>query len=121
MSRIEEDDIFRGGFYTDRDAVFTSLIAGASFAYYVTGEGYGTHDFNGQSYYALSEYDACMGFDLTTVAETADLGSGDVSGYVMQFGAVPEPSTLLLLLLGVAGLFACTRHAPRDEGASRGA
>ncbi len=104
-SLIAEDDVFRGGFYTDRNADFADLIAGASFAYYLSGDGGGTHDLNGQAYYTLAEYNASMGFNVTTVAEVANFGAGDIDGYVMQLTAtVPEPSTIALLSLGLLGL-----------------
>ncbi len=110
-SQIEEDDVFRGGFYTDLGADFADLISDASFAYYITGDGGGTHDLGGQSYYTLGEYNASMGFDITTVAEVANFGAGNINGYVMQLTAsVPEPAACLLLILGLSGLLFVRRR-----------
>ncbi len=110
-TEIEEDDIFLGGFYTDQNADFTDLIAGASFAYYITGDGGGTHDLNGQLYYTLAEYSTCMGFDVATVYQEANFGGGVVNGHVMQLTAtIPEPTSCLLLLLGLVGLLFVRRR-----------
>jgi len=83
---------------------------GASFAYYLTGDGDGTHDLNGQSYYTLAEYNASMGFDVDTVAEVANFGAGNVDGYVMRLTAVPEPTACLLLMLGLTSLLLFRRR-----------
>jgi hypothetical protein len=37
------------------------------------------------------------------VAQTANFGSGNVNGQVMQIDVIPEPSTYALLVLAVAG------------------
>jgi len=44
-----------------------------------------------------------MTITVTTVAQTANFGSGDINGQVMQVQVVPEPSTYALLALAVAG------------------
>ena len=41
---------------------------------------------------------------VSTVAQTANFGSGNVNGQVMQIDVIPEPSTYALLVLAVIGL-----------------
>lgn len=96
-------DIFYGGFYTDRSASFLSSIIGAAYEYYV---------FNGSSYDA---YSGPLTFDVNTVAQTANFGAGDVSGFVMEISAVPEPSTCAFLGLGLTMLASGVRR--RRNGA----
>jgi autotransporter-associated beta strand protein len=90
VGSIAVDDIFQGGFFTDADSDFLSLISSATFNYYIGSKLIGTNGY----------------FELTTQQVTVDfLNEPGVSGYVAQFKAlhedtadVPEPSTLLLLL-----------------------
>ena len=95
---------YAGGFYTDAGN-FLSSIEGATFAYYVTGDGNGSHLYNGVSYYTLAEYNALVGgtfgFTVDMVQSTADFGSGDVDGYMTSFTVVPEPQTALLVGMGL--------------------
>ncbi len=52
-----------------------------------------------------------MGFDVDTVAEVANFGTGDVDGYVMRLTAsVPEPTACLLLMLGLTSLLLFRRR-----------
>ena len=44
-----------------------------------------------------------MSITVTTVAQTANFGSGDINGQVMQVQVIPEPSTYALLALAAAG------------------
>ncbi|OPZ23190.1 MAG: PEP-CTERM motif protein [Lentisphaerae bacterium ADurb.BinA184] len=73
------------------------------------GDGNGTHGFNGTDYYTLAElYGAGASVTVSTIAEAADFGDGDVNGYVTLFnvsvGVIPEPATLGVLALGAAGV-----------------
>ncbi len=98
-------DVFRGGFYTDKPAEFLDAIAGADLQFFVRGDGNGPVEFEGTSYYALEDLLGVGGFSLSTVyAPTEFLAGEPVGGFVMQITAVPEPSTLALASLSLAGL-----------------
>lgn len=95
-------DVFRGGFYIDTattagaQAAAASLLADATWAYYVFGDGNGTHPYGGSNYYTLAEYDPNMSIEWDIVADPANFGSGTVGGAVTQFTAVPEPGSVWL-------------------------
>ncbi|MEI7781746.1 MAG: PEP-CTERM sorting domain-containing protein, partial [Planctomycetota bacterium] len=101
VTSVSAGSTFEGGIFTDLASDFLASISGATKNYYVLGNGLGTDATLGtQGYYLLSNYDASLSFDLTTIARTADFGAGNVNGEVMLFTAVPEPSTIGLALLG---------------------
>jgi hypothetical protein len=52
---------------------------------------------------------------VTTVAQTANFGSGDINGQVMQVQVIPEPSTYALLGLSAAA-FGAYRWRRRRRG-----
>lgn len=93
------DQAFRGGFYTDNDADFLSFIQNATFSWHLA-------DANGAVLYnnlAFSLYTGPLSFQLSTVSEQANFGSGTIEGQVMQFVVIPEPGTLILFgLTGIA-------------------
>jgi len=98
---------FSGGFFVDGTYALASALTPASFAYYTTSATLGTGsavDYNGTSYYLLNSTIAAK----TTLSDTAvsDAGftTGTVSGTVLTFTAVPEPSTGALLGFGLGGL-----------------
>jgi hypothetical protein len=104
----------RGGFFTDAASDFTSLLNNETwdnggFEVYLLGDGNGTDNrLNGQGYYNWRN-PAMFGWDqslfLSTTPQTANFSGGTVNGQVMLLTvAVPEPSTIALLGLGVAGL-----------------
>lgn len=97
---FDEDDTFRGGFFTDAASSFLTQIQGATFAYYVATPG-GSVSYEGVDY---EPYTGPLAFSVTTVAETANFGDGPVSGRVMQITVIPEPSTLLFAVFALAGL-----------------
>ena len=95
-----------GGFFTDQSASFASSISGATYTYYFANAS-GTNSYNGASYYNKAQYESLvlgtnMSITVTTVAQTANFGSGDISGQVMQVQVIPEPSTYALLGLSAA-------------------
>jgi len=103
VASVSAGSTFEGGIFTDVASDFLASISGATKTYYVLGNGLGTDATLGtQGYYLLSNYDASLSFDLTTVARTADFGAGNVTGQVMFFTAVPEPSAVALAGLGAA-------------------
>ena len=76
---------YRGGFYADNGGDFLGTIRNASFNYLGLGSG-----------------ESVL---LSTIPDSANFGSGNVSGYVTQFTiAVPEPGQALLMILGGAAL-----------------
>ena len=102
FSSLAAGDMFRGGFYIDTAttagarAAAASLLADATWAYYVFGDGNGTHAYGGSNYYTLVEYDPSLSIEWGVVADPANFGSGLVGGAVTQFTAVPEPGGVWL-------------------------
>jgi autotransporter-associated beta strand protein len=103
VADLTDGMVFRGGFFTDLSSDFASLISGASYNYYLRGDGNGSQSFNDVNYYRLTEWTSELGLIVDAVPETASFSTGTVNGYVMQLTAVPvpEPSTWVLLLAGV--------------------
>jgi len=97
-----------GGFFTGQSTNFASSITNATYNYYFA-DASGTNSYNGASYYNKAQYESLvlgtnMLITITTVAQAADFGSGNVNGQVMQIDVIPEPSTYALLVLAVIGL-----------------
>ena len=110
---------YQGGFFTDQSASFASSISGATYNYYFA-NGAGSTTYNGASYYSKAQYESLvlgtnMLITVTTVAQTANFGSGNVSGQVMQVQVIPEPSTYALLGLSAAA-FGAYRWRRRRRG-----
>jgi len=99
---------YQGGFFTDQSTSFASSISGATYNYYFA-NGSGSTIYNGANYYTKAQYETAvlssnlMTITVTTVAQTANFGGGDINGQVMQVQVIPEPSTYALLALAVAG------------------
>jgi len=81
---------FRGGIFTDANQDFLQSVAGATYAFHVRDDN-GSINYNGQLYRA---YDGQLTFELSTVGLVAGFTGGAEDGYVMQFTAIPEPSTM---------------------------
>jgi autotransporter-associated beta strand protein/T5SS/PEP-CTERM-associated repeat protein len=99
---------YQGGFFTDQSTNFASSISGATYNYYFANSN-GPTTYNGASYYNKTQYESLvlgtnMLITVSTVAQTANFGSGNVNGQVMQIDVIPEPSTYALLVLAVIGL-----------------
>jgi autotransporter-associated beta strand protein len=99
-------DVFRGGFFTDEDSDFLSIVAGADYNFWIKGDNAGPQSFGGFNYYPLDDFGRTLSVSTYQVAganfsPTPDSGNG----WVMQFTVVvPEPSTYVLGLLGLGGL-----------------
>ncbi len=97
---LTANTVFRGGFFTDRDAAFLGSVQNATFRFYAFDPS-GTTVANGVTY---SLYSGPLTFDVATVAETAGFASGTEQGYVTQFTVVPEPQAIVLVVTATAGL-----------------
>jgi autotransporter-associated beta strand protein len=111
---------FSGGFFVDGTYGLAAALSPASFAYYTTSAALGTGsavDYNGISYYLLDSTIAAK----TTLSDTAVTGAGfatgTVSGTLLTFNAVPEPSAQSLLTFGMVALVA-VRAVRRSRGNS---
>ena len=114
VAALAAGDTFRGGFYTDLADDFFSSINGATYAYWVKGNGSGTtRTFDGQGYYALAGFDPTLSVTLSTVSEAANFGGGTITGQVTQFAVVPEPGTLALGGLAAVGALILARRRQR--------
>ena len=82
FSSLAAGDVFRGGFYIDTattaeaQAAAASLLADATWAYYVFGDGNGTHAYGGSTYYTLAEYDPNLSIEWGVVADPAGRSPG---------------------------------------------
>jgi autotransporter-associated beta strand protein len=98
---------FSGGFFVDGTYALSSALTPASFAYYTTSAALGTGsavDYNGTNYYLLNSTIAAKTTLSDTAVTSAGFATGTVSGTLLTFNAVPEPSTGSMLGLGLAGL-----------------
>jgi hypothetical protein len=101
---------YKGGFFTDKNEDFLNKIQAATIHYFVMGNGSGSYPFNGVNYYTLAQYNPALQVTLSTVAETANFGSGSIPGRVMQFEVTPsmlpapEPAAMAMMALGAAVL-----------------
>jgi autotransporter-associated beta strand protein len=109
---LTANTVFRGGFFTDRDAAFLASVQNASFRYYAFDPS-GTTAYEGVNY---SLYSGPLTFEVATVAETAGFSSGAEPGYVTQFTVVPEPQSIVLAVTA-GGLFACRALRRRRRAA----
>jgi autotransporter-associated beta strand protein len=110
---------YQGGFFTDQSASFASSISGATYNYYFA-NGAGSTTYNGASYYSKAQYESLvlgtnMLITVSTVAQTANFGGGNISGQVMQVQVIPEPSTYALLGLSAVA-FGAYRWRRRHRG-----
>lgn len=99
VDSLSAGDVFRGGFFTDRDVSFLGSVQSATWNYYLLSAG-GTISSNGLAY---DLYTGPLTFDLATVAATASFSGGAEAGYVTQFTAVPEPGGMALAAVALAG------------------
>ncbi len=110
---------YQGGFFTDESASFASTISGATYTYYFANAS-GTNSYNGANYYNKAQSESLilgtnMLITVSTVAQTANFGGGNIAGQVMQFQVIPEPSTYALLGLSAAA-FGAYRWRRRHRG-----
>ena len=85
-------DTFTGGFYTDVNADFMSVLSGATVNYFLADVG-GLTTYEGNTF---TSYTGPLTFEMSTIQQTADFGSGNITGRSMQFTVVPETSVSLL-------------------------
>ena len=103
LSRIGS---FLGGFYTNEQTDFLNMILGADINYYVA-DASGAVSYNGVQY---SSMDGNL-VELSTVLDTANFSDGTQAGRVSRFTVVPEPSSVMLVGLGILGLLRRRRVA----------
>jgi autotransporter-associated beta strand protein len=100
---------YKGGFFTDTPANFSSSIASATYNYFFANAA-GTTSYNGVNFYTQNQYETFvlggtnMLISVSTVAQSADFGNGTINGQIMQIDVIPEPSTYALLGLSALAL-----------------
>ncbi|MEI6239407.1 MAG: autotransporter-associated beta strand repeat-containing protein [Planctomycetia bacterium] len=93
---------YEAGFFTIISASeLLTKVQGATWNFWGK-DANGTQNFGGNTYKNVLSFAGITGVNVTTVASTANFGSGNVTGSVTQFVVVPEPSSLALAGLGVA-------------------
>ncbi|MDX2227965.1 MAG: PEP-CTERM sorting domain-containing protein [Verrucomicrobiae bacterium] len=112
VASVSDGDVFSGGFFTDTAGDFLPAMQNASYVYYIQ-DVLGSYTYNSVNYSLLNFSLYTVG--LSTSAQTADFGAGNVNGQIAQFtvSAVPEPSTYLMLLLGGGLVFFLARRKMR--------
>ena len=90
--------MFQGGFFADANVDLVAAIENANFSFWQA-DAAGAVAFNGINY---SPYSGPLSFMRSVVPITADFGDASKFGYVIQFEAVPEPSTWVMGLAGIA-------------------
>jgi len=104
-----QNTTFSGGFFVDGSYELAAALSPASFAYYTTSAALGTGaavDYSGVSYYLLDSAIAAKTSLSNTAVTGAGFATGTVSGTLLTFNAVPEPSAQSLLAFGMAALVA---------------
>ncbi len=86
ISSIENSQQFRGGFFTDSDSDFLASISEASIHYFITDPS-GSVSYHGQTY---SEYSGIYLFTLSTPSQSANFGSGAITGRILQIEVEPD-------------------------------
>ncbi len=99
FASLNPGDAFRGGFFADQVGDFLASVSGASFVYYLADLA-GGFVYNDIAYRLFEDYDIAIG----TVTQTANFSDGTVTGGIMEFTVVPEPSTYALLVLGMGAV-----------------
>lgn len=117
VASLEENDLFQGGFFTDRDTAFLPSVEDASFSYYLADPG-GSVTYNGLSY---NPYAGPLSFVWSTATATATFAGGSEAGYVTQFVAVPEPAAWSLAMAAAALAAVRRRARPLRQKAARAA
>jgi autotransporter-associated beta strand protein len=96
-------DVIRGGFYTDLNSDFSSLVSGADWQYTFTGG---------------SLPGGTMIVPSVTQVASANFASGTITnGWVTTFtvAAVPEPSGIVLAMIGAIGLGGLRRRKRKSQ------
>ncbi len=94
FASLNPGDAFRGGFFADQVDDFLASVTGADFVYYLA-DVTGDYIYNDIAYRLFDDYDLEVG----TVTESADFADGTVTGGIVEFTVVPEPSIAGLLSL----------------------
>jgi fibronectin-binding autotransporter adhesin len=119
LPSIDVGDQFTGGFYTDNNANFLGSISGAAFTYYVSDVS-GNVPYNGGNY-SLYTGPNTVSVNTVQVPSANFAGGTATNGWSTQFIVVPEPGTLALAGLGIAGVvYAIRRRWGRSCGSSAG-
>lgn len=121
---IADGELFRGGFFTDKNENFTLAVTGAQYRYWVSGDGNGTStSFNSVDYYSLAAYNTANATTFSVSRSVVQIASANFTGGTVlngwsqqftintqQLSAVPEPSMVILLLTGMATMYVARRR-----------
>jgi hypothetical protein len=110
---VHSGDVFRGGFFTNRNTSFLNLIDDATFRYFLRDDA-GSTLFNGLAYRERTD----LPFEIDSVSQTANFDSGNVNGYIMEVRVVPEPSAILLLFTASVTMLCEARKRRKTRVAS---
>lgn len=83
VGSLSAGNVFRGGFYTDRQSDFWSSVSGGNFKFYVKDNSGTAASYNGQSYSLFSSLYPSLTVSNTTVFEASSFSG--TSGWVSQF------------------------------------
>lgn len=87
VASLSENQVYDGGFFTDADSDFLDVVSGADYQVYLA-DVEGALHYNGQNYTLVSG--GTYRFELSTVLQAANFGSGSVNGRILRVTVLPN-------------------------------
>lgn len=100
IASLQVGTSLRGGFFTDSNSSFFNAIQSAAFIYLLANP-------TGQTSYNGINYDLYTGpltFQVASVPITANFAGGTVNGQILEITVVPEPSSILFLVVALCAV-----------------